>query len=464
MSLQITEKFLDELRHAIAAGDREFILHFLDELHPADAAEILNKLEDEEAVKAYHFLPEELAAEAILLLDDDKREMILSRLSSEEIADRLIDNLATDDAADVLAELSDEQQDEVLSQLEDMEQASDIVDLLNYDPDTAGGIMAKELVKVHASKNVLECVREIRKQAEEVENIYTIYVVDDDERLVGLLSLKNLLTRPLRTPVSEVLNPNLVYVKVNEHVEVVAQVMDKYDLVVVPVVDQLNRLVGRITHDDIVDVLREEVTEDVQKMGGVEALEEPYMTTPFWEMIRKRVGWLVILFIGETLTVTAMSFYHDKIEKAVILAIFIPLIISSGGNSGSQASTLVIRALALGEITVRDWIRILCKEIGSGLVLGAVLGGMGFLRVFIWTKFIEDYGPHWFLIALTVSITLVGVVLWGCLMGSLLPLLLKRLGLDPAVSSTPFVATLVDVTGLLIYFNISMAFLQGIML
>lgn len=464
MSLDITDLFLDELRHAIEVGDKEFILQKLDELHPADAAEILNLFEDEEAVKAYLYLPEELAAEAILLLDDDKREMILSRLSSEEIADKVIDNLATDDAADVLGELSDEQQDEVLSHVEDMEQASDIVDLLNYDPDTAGGIMAKELVKVHSSKNVWECVREIRRQAEGVENIYTIYVVDDEERLVGLLSLKNLLTKPLRTPITEVFNPGIVSVKTNTPAEEVAQVMDKYDLVVIPVVDSLNRLVGRITVDDIVDVIREENTEDVQKMGGVEALEEPYMNVPFWQMIRKRVGWLVVLFIGETLTVTAMSFYHDKIEKAVILAIFIPLIISSGGNSGSQASTLVIRALALGEITVRDWLRILKKELGSGIVLGAVLGAMGFLRVLIWTKWIDDYGPHWLLIGLTVSITLVGVVMWGCLMGSLLPLLLKRLGLDPAVSSTPFVATLVDVTGLLIYFNISMALLSGIML
>lgn len=464
MSLQITEKFLDDLRLAISKGDRDFILHFLDELHPADAAAILNKLEDEEAVKAYLFLPEELAAEAILLLDEDKREMILTRLSSEEIADKVIDNLATDDAADVLAELSDEKQDEVLSQLEDMEQASDIVDLLNYDPDTAGGIMAKEMVKVHASKNVWECVREIRKQAEEVENIYTIYVVDDDEKLVGLLSLKNLLTKPLRTKITDVLNPNLVSVKVNEPAEVVAQVMDKYGLVVVPVVDQLNRLVGRITHDDIVDVIREEATEDVQKMGGVEALEEPYMATSFWEMIRKRVGWLVILFIGETLTATAMSFYEDQIAKAVILAIFIPLIISSGGNSGSQASTLVIRALALGEITVRDWVKILWKELGSGTVLGLILGAMGFLRVAIWAKFVEDYGPHWILIGLTVAITLTGVVLWGCLMGALLPLVMKRLKFDPAVSSTPFIATLVDVTGLIIYFSIAMAFLKGVML
>ncbi len=464
MPIQITDLFLDELRQAIEAGDRAFILDKLDELHPADAAEILNLLEDEEAVKAYQMLPGELAAEAILLLDDDKREMILSRLSSEEIADNIIDNLATDDAADVLAELSDEQQDEVLSHVEDMEQASDIVDLLNYDPDSAGGLMAKELVKVHASKNVWECVREIRRQAEGVENIYTIYVVDDDEKLVGLLSLKNLLTKPLRTPITEVFNPGIVSVKTNTPAEEVAKIMDKYDLVVIPVVDSLNRLVGRITVDDIVDVIREENTEDAQKMGAVQALEDTYMNTPFWQLVRKRVGWLIILFIGETLTATAMSFYEDQISRAVILAIFIPLIISSGGNSGSQASTLVIRALALGEITIKDWWRILKREFNSGLVLGLVLGIMGFLRVAIWSNFVQDYGPHWMLIGLTVGITLTGIVLWGCLMGSLLPLILKRLGLDPAVSSTPFVATLVDVTGLVIYFNISIALLKGVLL
>jgi magnesium transporter len=464
MSLQITEQFLDELRHAIEVGDRDFILHHLDELHPADAAEILNEFEVEEAVKAYKYLPEELAAEAILLLDDDKREMILSGLSSEEIADSIIDNLATDDAADVLAELPDDVQDEILSHVEDMEQASDIVDLLNYDPDTAGGIMAKELVKVHASKNVWECVREIRTQAEGVENIYTIYVVDDDEKLVGLLSLKNLLTKPLRTPITDVYNPNYVSVKVHEPAEEVARLMDKYDLVVIPVVDSLNRLVGRITVDDIVDVIREEHTEDVQKMGAMQALDEPYMNVPFWQLVKKRLGWLVILFIGELLTATAMSAYNEQIEKAVILAVFIPLIISSGGNSGSQASTLVIRALALGEITIRDWWRIIRKEFQSGLVLGGVLGILGFTRVAVWANFVTDYGEHWHLIGLTVGITLVGVVLWGCLMGSLLPLILKRVGLDPAVSSTPFVATLVDVTGLLIYFNISVAFLKGILI
>jgi magnesium transporter len=427
-------------------------------------AEVLNDLEEEEAVAAYKFLDEEVAAETLLLLEDDIREKILEGLSSKEIAEQLIDNLQSDDAADVLSELSDEQQDEVLSHVEDVDQASDIVDLLNYDEDSAGGVMAKELVKVHLNKNVWECIREIRNQADEVKNIYTIYVVDDDEKLVGLLSLKSLLTKNLRTPIIEVYIPDFISVKTNTPAEEVAMLMDKYDLVVIPVVDSLNRLVGRITFDDMVDVIREENTEDAQKMGAVEALEEPYMATPFWQMIRKRVGWLVILFVGETLTATAMSFFQDQIAKAVILAIFVPLIISSGGNSGSQATSLIIRALALGEITVRDWWKIMKKEFQSGLVLGIILGVIGFCRVALWSNFVQDYGPHWMIIGITVGVALVGVVLWGTLTGSLLPLLLKRVGLDPAVSSAPFVATLVDVTGLVIYFTVSILLLRGIIL
>jgi magnesium transporter len=240
--------------------------------------------------------------------------------------------------------------------------------------------------------------------------------------------------------------------------------MDKYDLVVLPVVDDLDRLVGRITIDDIVDVIREEDTEDVQKMGGMEALDEPYMNIPFLQMIRKRAGWLMVLFIGESLTATAMSFFEDQIAKAVVLALFVPLIISSGGNSGSQASTLIIRALALGEITIRDWWRIVKKEISVGLMLGCILGVIGFLRVALWSVFVSAYGPHWLLIGGVVGFSLIGVVMWGTLMGSLLPMALKRAGLDPAVSSAPFVATLVDVTGLIIYFTISTMFLRGILL
>ncbi len=464
MSLKFTDTFLDVLRDSLVKGDEERIREIFYLLHPADAAEILNDLEDEEAVVAYKYLSDKVAPEALLLLDDDKREKILEGLSSKQIAEQLIDNLASDDAADMLADLPDAQQDEILSLVEDAEQAGDIVDLLNYDEDSAGGLMATELVKVQVSKSVRECVREIRKQAEEVKNIYTIYVVDDEDKLVGMLSLKNLLTIPLRTPIIEVFNPNIISVKVNTPAEEVAMLMDKYDLVVIPVVDSINRLVGRITFDDMVDVLREENTEDAQKMGGLEALEESYMATPFWQMIRKRVGWLVVLFIGEMLTATAMSFFEDQITRAVILAIFVPLIISSGGNSGSQATSLIIRAMALGEITVRDWWKIARKEFQAGLVLGSVLGIIGYTRVAVWSNFVQDYGPQWQMIGITLGITLTFVVMWGSLCGSLLPLLLKRMGFDPAVSSAPLVATLVDVTGLVIYFSISIVLLKEMLL
>jgi len=464
MSLKFTDTFLDVLRDSLVKGEEERIREIFYLLHPADAAEILNDLEDEEAVEAYKYLSDKVAPEALLLLDDDKREKILEGLSSKQIAEQLIDNLASDDAADMLADLPDAQQDEILSLVEDAEQAGDIVDLLNYDEDSAGGLMATELVKVQVSKSVRECVREIRKQAEEVKNIYTIYVVDDEDKLVGMLSLKNLLTIPLRTPIIEVFNPNIISVKANTPAEEVAMLMDKYDLVVIPVVDSINRLVGRITFDDMVDVLREENTEDAQKMGGLEALEESYMATPFWQMIRKRVGWLVVLFIGEMLTATAMSFFEDQITRAVILAIFVPLIISSGGNSGSQATSLIIRAMALGEITVRDWWKIARKEFQAGLVLGSVLGIIGYTRVAVWSNFVQDYGPHWQMIGITLGITLTFVVMWGSLCGSLLPLLLKRMGFDPAVSSAPLVATLVDVTGLVIYFSISIVLLKEMLI
>lgn len=464
MQFELTDEILNLLRDACHTQNGHAVSEQIKDLYAPDIAEIIRQLDGEDGKFIYKQLDEQLAADVLVELEEDMREQILASLTSKEIAEQLIDNMDSDDAADVIAELPDKVQDEVLSHMEDAEQASDIVDLLNYDENTAGGLMGKELIRVHVTSNALECVREIREQADEVENIYAIYVVDDDEKLIGLLSLKKLVISPTRSKVSEIYDPKVISVKTNTDAEEVANIMDKYNLVVLPVVDALGRLVGRITVDDVVDVRREEETEDVQKMGAMEALEEPYMSTPFLQMIRKRVGWLVILFLGETLTATAMSFFEDQIAKAVILALFIPLIISSGGNSGSQASTLIIRALALGEITVRDWWKIVKKEFSTGLVIGVILGCIGFARVALWSYFVSSYGPHWQLIALTVGCALVGVVMWGTLMGSLLPLFLKRLGLDPAVSSAPFVATLVDVTGLVIYFTFSIIFLKGILL
>jgi magnesium transporter len=462
VQFELTDDFLVALREAVHQQNGTFVTEQLKELYPPDIAEIFNTLKIEEAKYIYKQLDEQVAADVLVELEDDVREDFLASLTSKEIAEH-IDNMDSDDAADVIAELPDDVQDEVLSQMEDSEQASDIVDLLNYDENTAGGLMATELIRVHLSSTSVECVREIREQADAVENVYTVYVVDDEDKLVGLLSLKKLVISPTRALIADIYDPKVISVKTNADAEEVANIMEKYNLVVVPVVDALGRLVGRITIDDIVDVRREEETEDAQKMAGVEAFDEPYMSLSIWEILKKRAGWLVVLFLGETLTASAMSFFENEIAKVVILALFVPLIISSGGNTGSQASTLVIRALALGEITLRSWWTIIKREIKVGLVLGLILGIIGFLRVAIWSQFTTIYGPHWLEIASVVGVSLVGVVLWGNTVGSLFPLILKRFGLDPAVSSAPFVATLVDVTGLIIYFSVASLLLGSVL-
>ncbi len=463
MQFELTDDFLIKLREAIVARNGAFVVEHFKELYAQDIAEIFNELEIEEAKYVYTQLDEQIAADVLVELDDDVREDFLASLTSKEIAEH-IDNMDSDDAADVIAELPDNVQDEVLAQMEDSEQASDIVELLNYDENTAGGLMATELIRVHVNSNAIECVREIREQADNVENIYAIYVVDDDEKLVGLLHLKKLIVSSTRSRVSEIYDPKVISIKTNTAAEEVANLMDKYNLVVLPVVDALGRLVGRITIDDIVDVRREEETEDLQRMAGMEALDEPYMNMSLWGILRKRAGWLVILFLGETLTATAMGFFENEIAKVVILSLFVPLIISSGGNTGSQASTLVIRALALGEITIRNWWTIIKREIKVGVILGLILGIIGFIRVAAWSQFTPIYGPHWFEIALTVGTSLIGVVLWGNIIGSIFPLILKRFGFDPAVSSAPFVATLVDITGLIIYFSVASLLLGSVLI
>jgi magnesium transporter len=465
MQFQLTTEYLDVLKEAISAGNDAYINNLLQDLHPSDIADIFNELDLEQSKFIYKHLDDEEAGKVLVEMDEDIRERFLASLTSKEIAEQFIDNMESDDAADVIAELPDKVQDEVLSHLEDAEQASDIVDLLNYDENTAGGVMAKELVKVNLNKSMVDCVRELRSHADDIKHIYAIYVVDDDDKLVGLISLKKVLTASLRSPIREIFNSEIISVKTNTDAEQAAKVMEKYDLVVLPVVDAIGRLVGRITIDDVVDVIRKEETEDVQKMGGMEVLDEPYMTMPFWQLIKKRVGWLVILFVGESFTATAMSFFENQIEKAVVLALFVPLIISSGGNTGSQASTLIIRSLSLGEVTIKEWWRIIKKEILVGFILGLILGCIGFLRIALWSRIFKNvYGDHWLMVAATVGTSLVGVVLWGNLSGSILPIILKRAGLDPAVSSAPFVATLVDVTGLIIYFTVATMMLRGILL
>jgi len=463
MQFEVSNELLEKLKEAVEKHDAESGKYLLHDLFPADIAETLNHLELPEAAYLYELLDEETAAGVLIELRDDFREEILAGLSTKEIAEQ-IDNLASDDAADVINELPEEIQDEVLSHMEDHEQAGDVADLMNFAEGTAGSLMAKELVSIYYYDSVSTCIEEIRRQADDVKVMYAIYVVNEKDQLIGMLSLKKLLIAHPIARIEEIYDKDVIKVSTSTSTEQVAEIIQKYDLVVLPVVDNLGRLVGRITIDDVVDVIREEETDDAHKMGGIEKLDEPYMATSYFGLIKKRAGWLVVLFIGESLTATAMGFFEDQLAKAVILALFVPLIISSGGNTGSQASTLIVRALALGEITFRDWWKILKKEFAVGVTLGIILGIVGFLRVAIWSSFVDVYGEHWVPVGLTVAITLLGVVVWGNLAGSLFPIFLKRAKLDPAVCSAPFVATLVDVTGLIIYFSVATLILKDILL
>ena len=324
--------------------------------------------------------------------------------------------------------------------------------------------MTPDFIAIDDNWTVKEVLDHIREFGRDSETLNVIYVVDDRGKLIDDLRMREFLLRPLEAKVSDFRDRAFVALKVNDSQEEALNAFRKYDRVALPVVDSNGVLVGIVTSDDMLDVAEEEATEDIQKFGGMEALDEPYMRISLLRMVRKRAGWLVILFLGEMLTASAMGYYEGEIAKAVVLALFLPLIISSGGNSGSQASTLIIRAMALGELTLRDWFRVMRKEIMAGLLLGCVLGVIGFMRVAVWSQFSTIYGPHWLLVALTVGFALIGVVLWGSISGSMLPFILRRVGADPATSSAPFVATLVDVTGLIIYFSIALLIMRGAML
>lgn len=442
MSFQLTEDFIAELQRTVDSGGIIQQKDVLAELHPADMAELLNQLQPEQAVAVYEILPDESAAEALLLLDEDMREKILQGLTSEEIAEHVVDHLDSDDAADVIAELPDEQQDEVLSHVEDSEQAEDIVDLLNYDPDTAGGLMAKELISVGVNKNVWECVREIRRQAEEVETVYTIYVVDDDERLVGLLSLKNLLTKPLRTPIREVLNDQVISVKTNTPKEDIAALMRKYDLVVLPVVDALGRLVGRITIDDVVDVMQEEAEKDIQMMSGISVNMD--QKDKVWSLSKARIPWLLVGLAGGILGSRIIGSYEEEIHIHPEMAFFIPLIGAMGGNVGVQSSAIVVQGLANNSIQPGNMVPKLMRELTVGLINGLICS----LLILVYNLLTNDSLN----LSITVSTALFSVILFASFLGTFVPLTLNRMKLDPALATGPFVTTVNDIIGMTIYF------------
>jgi magnesium transporter len=336
--------------------------------------------------------------------------------------------------------------------------------LLAYAEDEAGGLMNPRFARLRPDMTVDEAISYLRLQGRTMETIYYAYVLDAAQRLMGVVSFRDLFTANGRTPVSELMNTKVISVREDTDQEEVARLFASEDLPAIPVVDQAGRIKGIVTVDDIVDVVQEEATEDIQKIGGMEALDGPYLETGFWQMVRKRAGWLAALFLGEMLTATAMARYEEEIAQAVVLAVFIPLIISSGGNSGSQASTLIVRAMALGEVRLRDWWRVARREVVSGAVLGSILASIGFTRILVWQAAGNVYGEHAVRIGATVALSLAGVVMFGTVAGSMLPFLLRRAGFDPASASAPFVATLVDVSGLIIYFTVAQWVLRGTLL
>jgi magnesium transporter len=432
-------------------------------LRADELREIWSFANSEERVEGFHSLPTAEAEELFLSLDTRAQGELLTALPANE-RQLWLRQLPPDDVADLLQAVPAELRDALLRLLDEAARR-EVLALLSYAEDEAGGLMSPRYVRLRPEMSVDQAIGYLRRAARErPETIYYVYVLDAEQRLLGVVSFRELFAAPAEHTVRDVMRTSVIAVREDLDQEAVANVMAESDLMAVPVVDAEGRIKGIVTVDDIVDVVREEATEDIQKIGGSSALDAPYLEVSVLGMARKRAGWLTVLFLGQLLTATAMAFYEDEIARAVVLALFIPLIISSGGNSGSQASSLVIRALAVGEVRLRDWWRVFVRELGTSFVLGLILGGIGLLRVVLWPSRETLFGEHFVLIGLTVAVSLVWIVVWGSIAGSMLPLLLRRMGFDPASASAPFVATLVDVTGLVIYFSVATLILTGTVL
>jgi magnesium transporter len=432
------------------------------ELTADDLRDAWPTLSADERLEGFLLLSRSYAEDFILGLSAREMAAVLLALPSGERRS-WVRLLPPDDVADLIQQAPAGERESLLGLL-DGPTRNEVAGLLAYAEDEAGGLMSPRFARVRPDATVDEAISYLRKEARaRLETLYYIYALDEHQRLLGVVSLKQLFAAGPDKKVRDVMRADLVAVREETDQETVGRLFAQHDLLAVPVVDAEGRMKGVVTIDDVVDVVQEEATEDLQKFGGMEALGAPYLEIGFTRMVRKRGGWLAALFLGEMLTASAMAYFEEEIARAVVLALFIPLIISSGGNSGSQASTLVIRAMALAEIRLRDWWRVARRELAAGLALGSVLGSIGFLRIVVWQAVSPIYGPHYMLVALTVFFTLIGVVTFGTLAGSLLPFALRRLGLDPASASAPFVATLVDVSGLVIYFTVAGILLRNVL-
>jgi len=457
-----------EIKSLIDARNFGALRELFSDWPPADVADVILDLPEDEQVIIFRVLPAALAADVFEYIGIEEQQNLLRAMAHEQVV-AILNEMSPDDRTALLEEMPSAAARQLIRLLTPEERRV-AQTLLGYPEGSVGRLMTPDFIPVHEDWTVKEVLDFVREYGQDSETLNVIYVVDERGKLIDDVRMREFLLKPLTAKVSEIRDQAFIALKVNDSQEEALNVFRKYDRTALPVVDSNGVLVGIVTIDDMLDVAEEEATEDIQKIGGMEALDEPYMRISLWKMVRKRAGWLVILFLGEMLTATAMANYQDEIAKAVVLALFLPLIISSGGNSGSQASTLIIRAMALGEVTLRDWWRVASRELRAGFSLGAILGIIGAARVSIWSIVGDHYlhrqlyGAHWPLVAITVGIALVGVVLWGSLSGSMLPFILRRLGADPATSSAPFVATLVDVTGLIIYFSIALLIMRGAML
>jgi magnesium transporter len=434
----------------------------LSDLRPQEIAPAMEDLRPDEQVIAFRLLPRKLASGVFEYLRPPAQLALVKAMGQEDIA-ALLNQMAPDDRTMLFGELPANVTKHLLSLLTP-EERSEAVTLLGYAPGTIGRLMTPHYIAVREHWSVQQVMEFVREHGQDSETLNVIYVVDETGCLIDDIRMREFLVVPLTKSVADLMDRRYVSLQATDDQESAVEVFRREDRTALPVTDTSGELIGIVTIDDVLDIAERAATRDMQQVGGSEALDEPYMDIAIGRMVKKRAGWLVVLFLGEMLTATAMGFFEKEIERAVVLALFVPLIISSGGNSGSQASTLVIRAMALGELRLTDWWRVVRRETLSGLMLGCVLGAIGFLRISLWSLFSTLYGPHWFLVATTVGLSLVAIVLWGTLMGSMLPLLLRRLGFDPATSSAPFVATLVDVTGLVIYFSVGLLVLKGTLL
>jgi len=444
MQFELTKQYLEKLNTAIDGGVENKVLELIKGLHAADISEILEEQSTKEATSFYALLPEELAADALVELDEDTRERFLENISSEDIAEKIIENLDSDDAADVIGSLSEKKQDEVIAHIENIEQAGDIIDLLNYDEDSAGGLMAKELVKVKVDWDVATCITEIRKQAEEVEKMYTVYAVDDNNILQGRISLKKLLLAPDSKKIKDLYNDEVILVQVYAAGEEVAQIMEKYDLVVIPVIDEIGRLLGRITIDDVVDFIREEAEKDYQMASGIS--ENVESSDNAWVLTRARLPWLLIGLLGGILGAQVIEAYEGQIKIHPEMAFFIPLIAAMAGNVGVQSSAIVVQGLANNSLGLDGLWKRLFKELLVGLINGIVLSAL----IFMYNFFFSDD----LTLGIIVSISLLSVVVFAAIFGTLVPLMLDKYKIDPALATGPFITTVNDVFGLFLYLYI----------